>query len=96
MKLFKSDGRYNFHSQGYHYIAEFRWANTEERVLFAKLLDAFKELYGPDKEKVRREGYSYDIWQYNPEWRYEQKKSVKRRRIYLKDESSLTLAMLKV
>ena len=96
MKQFKSDGRYKYYNNGFHYIVEFRWHNLEDRQLFAQLLQVFKDWYGPEKEKIQREGYNYPIWQFNPDWRSEQNRSAKRRRIYLKEASVLSLALLKI
>jgi hypothetical protein len=96
MKQFKSDGRYKYYGSGLHYIVEFRWANAEDKLLFVKLHKVFAELYGPEKEKVQREGYSYPVWQLNQEWRSEQNRNARRRRIYLKEESVLSLALLRI
>lgn len=95
MKQYKSDGRYKYHNQGFHYIVDFRWTNTDDQQLFRKLLKIFEELYGPVKEKVIRED-SYPVWKLNPDWRFEQVRSAKRRRIYLKEESVLSMALLRV
>lgn len=95
MKQFKSDGRFKFHDKGLCYIVEFGWANLSDRALFSRLIAFFKEMYGPEKEKKYREnGYAY--WTMNENWRCEQNRSARRRRIYLKDESVLTIALLKV
>ena len=95
MIQYKSDGRYKFHSQGFQHIVEFRWTGFDDRQLFAKLLKVFEEMYGPVKEKVLNEN-SYPVWRMNPDWRFEQNRGAKRRRIYLKEESALTLALLRV
>ncbi len=96
MKQFKSDGRYKYYNNGFHFIVEFRWHNAEDKLLFVKLHKVFAELYGPEKEKVQREGYSYPVWQLNQEWRSEQNRNARRRRIYLKEESVLSLALLRI
>ncbi len=96
MKLFKSDGRYKYHNQGLHYIVEFRWANRDDREQFAKLVRYFKELYGAEREKVFDVNPNLGRWVTNKEWRSEQNMKSKRRRIYLKDESVLTLALLSI
>lgn len=95
MKQFKSDGRYKYYAQGFQHIVEFRWASLDDRQVFAKLLKVFEEMYGPVKEKVLKEN-SYPVWKLNSDWRFEQNRSAKRRRIYLKEESALTLALLRV
>ena len=99
MKQFKSDGRYNYYKQGLHYIVEFRWNNRDDSQLYIKLITYFKEVYGPDKEQV----YVVDNvitglgrWIANENWRCEQRWKTKQRRIYLRDESALTLALLKI
>lgn len=95
MRTFKSDGRYKYYSQGLGHIVEFRWADTEDRRLFLKLRVALIELYGDDNERVTgNNGYSY--WKGNEYWRSEQNRSAKRRRIYLKDETALSLILLRV
>lgn len=95
MKQYKSDGRYKYHNQGFHYIVDFRWTSLEDQQLFRKLLKVFEELYGPVKEKIVRED-SYPVWKLNPDWRFEQVRSAKRRRIYLKEESVLSMALLRI
>lgn len=102
MKQYKSDGRYKYHSLGFHYIVQFQWAGLEDRQLFAKLIKVFEELYGPYKEKVLHhktangEDYYFPQWKYNDNWRCEQTRSARRRRIYLKEESALSLALLRI
>lgn len=102
MRQYKSDARYKYYSSGFHYIVEFRWAELEDRQLFAKLLKIFEEMYGPDKEKVLHHktadgsDYYFPQWKYNTDWRFEQNRSAKRRRIYLKEESALSLALLRI
>ena len=98
MKQYKSDARYKLYSQGFHYIVEFRWHNQEDRVLFSNLITVFKEMYGPDKEKVLYDeaGNFVPHWKINDTWRCEQNRSAKRRRIYLKEESILSLALLRI
>jgi hypothetical protein len=96
MKLFKSDGRYKFHNLGLHYIVEFRWQNQDDRVQYSKLLKYFKDVYGPDKEKVYDINPGLGRWVANTNWRCEQNLAAKRRRIYLREESALTLALLSI
>jgi hypothetical protein len=95
MKSFKSDGRYKYHNQGLGYIAQFRWAAMDDRLQFIALVKALVELYGPEKEKYTSEA-GYTLWKYNENWRCEQNRNAKRRRIYLKDESALTYILLQV
>jgi len=95
MIQYKSDGRYKYHNQGFHYIVDFRWGSLADRHLFVQLVKVFSEMYGPVKQKIMNEN-SYPVWKMNPDWRFENTKSAKRKRIYLKDESVLTVALLKV
>jgi hypothetical protein len=95
MKQYKSDGRYKYHNQGFHYIVDFRWGSHEDSLLFTKLLKVFGEMYGPVKEKTLNEN-SYPVWKLNPDWRFEQVRSARRKRIYLKEESGLSMALLRV
>ena len=92
MRTIKTDGRYKLYSSGFHYIVEFKWHGLADQQMFSKLVDGLTDTYGSakyfDKEK--------NAYVLNSEWRYEIKKSAKRRRIYLKDESALSLVLLKV
>lgn len=95
MKVFKSDGRFNHHSRGYHYIAQFRWHNLEDSKLWSQLSKALAEIHGPHFERY----FDASGWprsKHNDHYILEQKRPEKRRRIYFKDESTLTLALLKV
>lgn len=95
MKAFKSDGRYKYHDKGLGYIVQFRWSEYTDRMRFSKMIDALRELYGPDKEKYTSEA-GYSLWKWNENWRCEQNREAKRRRIYLKDESVLSYILLQV
>ena len=95
-QYYKSDGRYKYHNRGLHYIVEFGWARIEERQQFAKLLKVFQEIYGPEKERIFDEVRGYPVWKMNDYWRSEQNSITKRRRIYLREESVLSLALLRV
>jgi len=94
MKHFKSDGRYLYHDKGFHYIMQFAWSDVKDIELFQKLTARFKEIYGPEKENVPDQKWVTGRWQYNEFWRYERNMFAKRRRIYLKEESAVTLALL--
>jgi hypothetical protein len=96
MKQFKSDGRYKYYTQGFHYIVEFRWATLEDKQLFLKLKSEFTLMYGLEKERSDSAGYGYFVWKFNEYWRSEQNRNAKRRRIYLKEESALSLALLRI
>jgi hypothetical protein len=95
---FKSDGRFKYYDKGLHYIVQFQWSSHADRQLFAKLIKYFDEQYGPHKEKLKYTdtGAYFPNWRYNQNWRCEQNANAKRRRIYLKDESMLSMALLKV
>jgi len=95
MKYFQSNHRYKLYSQGFHHIAEFRWNNRNDRVLFLELKKIFTEQYGPDKDKEFLHN-NLGVWKYNNNWRAEHNTSAKRIRIYLKEESAMSLAMLKI
>ena len=96
MNLFKSDGRYKWHSLGFHYIVEFRWADRSDREQYSRLIKYFKEIYGPDREKVYDINPGLGRWVRNTNWLCEQNIQAKRRRIYLREESALTLALLSI
>lgn len=94
MKAFKSDGRYNHHKRGFTYIVEFRWSNLEDTKLWSRLTKTFAEIHGPHIERY----FDASGWprsRYNEHYILEQKRGAKRRRIYIKDEATLTLALLK-
>jgi hypothetical protein len=95
MRQFKSDGRYKYHNLGFHYIVEFRWHHHEDRLLFVRLMTQFKEMYG---DHIHQE-FNTNGWptkKFNEHYRIEQSAAAKRRRIYLKEETALTLALLKI
>ena len=95
MKIFKSDYRYKLHNQGFHHIIQFGWHYRSETELFSKIIKELEEMYGPHTETVYLDnGYTHRRW--NDNWRCEQVRKVKRRRIYLKNEMDATLIMLKV
>lgn len=95
MKVYKSDGRYKFHSQGYEYIAQFGWANSADKKLWLELVKIFEENYGPHIERY----IDVNGWprtKRNDNYVLEQNKSARRRRIYVKHEADFTIALLKV
>ena len=96
MKQFKSDRRYKYYNQGFQYIVEFRWANRDDQELFTKLQMVFADMYGKEKEKIYDVNPVLGRWIMNEHWRLEVNRSAKRRRIYLKDDSALSLALLRV
>ena len=94
MKYFKSDGRYVNHDKGFHFVIAFAWSDRKDIELFNKILSRLKEIYGPEKENVPDEKWVTGRWKYNDFWRYERNMFAKRRRIYLKEESAVTLVLL--
>lgn len=92
MRIFKTDGRYKLHDRGFHHIVEFRWHGLEDKTLFQKLFTQFTEMYGPARYVDPERGLQ--VW--NDNWRFEQSRSAKRRRIYLKEDTGLSLALLKL
>lgn len=96
MKHIKSNGRYKYYNLGFHHIVDFAWVSRTDRELFAKLASVFKDMYGPDKVKTYENDNAWGRWVWNEHWRLEQNANAKRRRIYLKEESGLILALLKV
>ena len=94
MHVFKSDGRYKLHSQGFQYIMSFRWGGHDDPKLFIKCTTILEELYGPMKDSHWDDDghYHHNL---NTVYRYEQVKKARRRRIYLKNESDVTLILLR-
>lgn len=91
MRTIKSDGRYKLHSSGFLYIVEFRWHGIQERKVFSNIVDGLTETYGPAKYYDTDK----DAYVLNADWRYEVKAKAKRRRIYLKDDATLSFILLK-
>jgi hypothetical protein len=96
MRYFESNHRYKLHKEGFHYIAEFAWRNQKDRDLFFKLKRNFEEQYGPYRDKEFLVNNALATWKYNEHWRAEQNVSAKRIRIYLREESALSMALLKI
>lgn len=97
MRFFESNYRYNMHSAGFHYIVEFNTRKAKDRDMFYQLGKAFTELYGEEKQVLPAEpGEKFSKWKINENWRTEYRSSLKRRRIYLKEASAYTMAMLRL
>jgi len=95
MRQFKSDGRYKYHNLGYHYIVEFGWVNREDRVLFVDLMHQFEDIYGKHiHQEINTDGWPVKM--FNEHYRIEQSIKARRRRIYLREESALTMALLRI
>ena len=92
MKVIKTDGRYNFHRQGFHAIVEFNVkvrAQRDEYHQFSKAIQrVFGEAYTMDHTTMRRT--------YNENYRLSIKSDRKHRRIHLRDEQTATLIMLQM
>lgn len=87
------------YSAGFHYIVEFNTRLSRDRDLYQKLYKSFSNIYGPDKFQVevdRIDGGKHTVWRSSDDWRTEYRPSMKRKRIYLKDASPLTMAMLQI
>lgn len=95
MKFFKSNHRYKLYKEGFHYIAEFNWRNHASRDMFFKLKKIFEEQYGPYRDKEFLSN-SLPRWTYNEHWRAENSVGTRRTRIYLREESALSMALLKI
>lgn len=99
MRSFESNHRYLMYSAGFHYIVEFNTRLSRDRDLYGKLVKAFTNTFGPDKFQVeveRQSGGKHMVWRGSDDWRTEYRPSMKRKRIYLKDGSPLTMAMLQI
>lgn len=86
------------HNQGFHYIAEFNTKRQADRELYVRLCDVMKEMYGPvwSDVPVQAHGMMFPKRTANDNWRVDYRESLKQRRIYLKDETAYTYAMLKL
>ena len=91
MNVFKSDGRYRHFREGYSYIVDFHWSGWADRLLFNQLVNQLYALHGPQKEKID----AYRI-KYNEHYRVENNSRRACRRIYLRNESSISVALLKI
>lgn len=94
MKYIESNYRHKMYSAGFHYILEFNTRTFRDRELYSSLFEEFVNMYGADKERMVTE--SYPKWKYNDNWRAEYTSSMNRRRIYLKESSAYTMAMLRI
>ena len=100
MKIINSDKRYKHFMQGYTVIAQFAWASLEDKAKFLSIVTGLKEMHGEQFLEIENNSNEkpYSIWSRrvrNPNYIIEQNKSAKRRRIYLKNETDITMALLK-
>ena len=91
MKVIKSDGRYNYHRDGFTTILQFNMKIRVQRDEFIRLQTAVKELYGEPRFIDAETGR----WKTNANYRTQLMSDRKNRRIYLRDEAEVTLLMLK-
>ncbi len=96
MKQFKSDGRYKYNSAGLQYIVDFRWASASDMDMFNKLRRIFEDMYGPTRERIVDPTTGQYRWVTNINWQQERNRNAKRKRIYLREESALSLALLRI
>lgn len=96
MNVIVSNHRYKLYNQGFKFIIEFRFKSSADAELFKQLSNYLTELHGPDKSSRLPQGQSWHIWEYNKHWRKEINNAAKRKRIYLENESDMSLIMLKV
>jgi hypothetical protein len=95
MKFIESNHRYKLYNQGFGYIVSFSFRGTKDAALFASLCQSLAEMYGDEKELVMLEGGGH-CWKYNQNWRKEISSYAKRKRIYLRNGTDMTMLMLKV
>ena len=92
MRVIKTDGRYNFHRQGFHTICEFNMKIRIQRDHFYEVMKAVERMYGEpntvEATTMRRV--------YNTNYRVSWNSDKKHRRIHLRDEQTVTLIMLQV
>lgn len=97
MRVINSDHRYKLHSQGFKHIIEFRWHNRTDNDMFLAMKKMLEETYGPEKEfSSRDENACVEFWSLNKNWRSEQNRNAKRRRIYFANRDDTTLFLLKL
>lgn len=92
MKVIKSDGRYNFHREGFTTIIQFNMRIRPQRDQFFQLQSAVRELYGEPRFIDSDTGR----WKTNENYRTQMMSDRKHRRIYLRSESEVTILLLKV
>lgn len=93
MKVIKSNGNYKLFYRGFHWIIQCH-DSDKDAGNFYKLVNACKEMYGPESEWLPKPE-PFGMYKHNDDWRYDINKKLKRRRLYLKNETDVTLLMLK-
>mgnify|MGYP003351159885 FL=1 len=94
MKVIKSDGRYKFFNQGFNVILEFSLRDREESRQYATIFGLIEEMFGLHRQFDQKTS----LYKFNENYRVattSTKRSGKRR-IYLKNETEVSLILLKV
>jgi hypothetical protein len=91
MIVIKSDGRHNFYELGFTTILEFKFKVARERDLMIKMIDQLTQLHGPYRWINEGGNKRYNV---NEHYRIQLMSDRKRRRIYLKDESTVSYLLL--
>jgi len=95
MRVFKSDHRYKHYRAGYHYIAEFARAGRTDHPLFVAMVTELRALHGHNIVTFADK----DGWpnkRLNEHYIIEQRQGHSHKRIYVKNESDLSLILLKL
>ena len=92
MRVIKTDGRYNFHRQGFHVILEFNMKIRPQREHYYKVAKAVERAFG----EARTLEVSNNRWKVNENYRLSWNSDKRNRRIHLCDEHTVTLIMLQV
>ena len=92
MKVIKSDGRYNYHREGFTTILQFNMRIRPQRDKFFELQSAVRQMYGEPRFVDAGTGR----WKTNENYRTQLMSDRKHRRIYLRSESEVTMLLLKV
>ena len=92
MRVIKTDGRYNFHRQGFHTILEFNMKIRQQRDNFYQVQKAAERVYG----ELRTLDLEKNRWITNEHYRLSLNSDRKHRRIHLRDEHQVTMLMLQI
>ena len=94
MKIIKSNRTFKLYNSGFHWIIQCD-DDEDSPAEFYKLVRACEANYGKETEWVTGEELTWGNYVWNTNWRFDVNKRLKRRRIYLKNETDVTLLMLK-
>jgi hypothetical protein len=92
MRVIKSDGRHNFYDKGFRVIFEFRTRVQRDQNEWGKYIELLDTLYGPPRYNFS----GTQIHHHNENYRLQRMSDLKRRRIYLKDESIASYLLLMI